>query len=108
MIKRLAVSGITHRMLLGLAILVSSQAAMAQTTTLLCDLKNREADQISQDEPTTIELNDANSTVTVHFSALHDISGNGTPPMEFPAETTPPLPAQFGSNTITFTYKNQF
>jgi hypothetical protein len=97
MTKHLAVSGIAHRMLLGMAILVmASQAAMAKTTTLIC---NADAANLwKADEPTTIELNEAQSSVAVHFSAVTSI----VDPIRMPAHASGPRPATFAADTISF------
>jgi hypothetical protein len=66
MTKRLAVSGIAQ-CILGVAILVvASPAAKAQTTTLICNL-DHQPDVFKEDEPTTIDLNEAQNTVAVHL-----------------------------------------
>ena len=84
-------------MLLGLAILaMASQAATAQTTTLICRMDA--SMPFIEDEPTTIELNEAKGTVAAHFSA-RTLSING---MRFEAHSSDPLPAAFAADTISF------
>jgi len=82
---------------LGLAILaVAGHAAMAQTTTLIC---NADASMpFTEDEPTTIELNEAKNSVAVHFSAT-TLSVNGG---RIPAYSSGSLPATFAADTISF------
>jgi hypothetical protein len=92
MAKHIAIFELLHRMLLGLAILaLASQAAMAQTTTLICD-RNIAMDM----GPTTIEMNAGQSTVTLHFPAM-----NGG---EIPVRTAGPLPAKFSNDEIDFVW----
>lgn len=75
--------------------LVSSTAAMADTSTLVCHLTPF---VIVEDEPTTIDLNEAQSSVVVHFGALHQTF----PQTASPAMTVGPLAAVFGVDTISF------
>ena len=74
----------------------SSEAARAEATTLVCNL---EPFEIKEDEPTTIELNEAQSSVIVHFSATH---WSEPGPGHGPAKSLGPLPAKFDTDTITF------
>jgi hypothetical protein len=86
------------RCFLGMTILVvASQAATAQTTTtLVC---NADAANVwMDDEPSTIELNEAQSTVAVHLSAMVDIINH----FRNPAHASGPLPATFTADTISF------
>ena len=79
-----------RRAILGAAILVmASQTALADTTTLICDTG------LPLDMgPTTIELNAAQSKVTLHLPALKNSS--------IPARTSGPLLARFGRDEINF------
>ena len=79
-----------RRALLGAAILImASQTAFADTTTLICDTG------LPLDMgPTTIDLNAAQSTVTLHFPALKNSS--------IPARTSGPLRATFSRDEIDF------
>jgi hypothetical protein len=90
MTKHRAASGIVRRIFLGMAILViASPAAMADPTTLICDTG------LPLDMgPTIVDLNEAQSTVTLHLPALK----NST----IPARVMGPFHAAFGSETITF------
>src|SRR5690349_10948805 len=83
--------------LMGLAILVAaSQAAMAQTTTLVC--QRAAPSPYVDDGTTTVDLNEAQNSVTLHFSAYHLIQ----PATSLPARLVGPEPAVFGADTITF------
>ena len=81
---------VAQRALLGAAILVmASQTAIADTTTLICDTG------LPLDMgPTTIELNAAQSTITLHLPALKNSS--------IPARTRGPLRATFSRDEIDF------
>ena len=79
------------------ALLATSQMAFADTTSLICHLNV--GGSVVEDEPTTVELNEAQNTVVVHFGANHYIVGNGDVEA---AESVGPLPATFGSDQITF------
>jgi hypothetical protein len=86
--------------LIALAMLAAgSKIALADTTNLVCyvDVHN-----VEQDDPTNIELNEAQSTVTVHFGKAH----YKNPYLEYKAYTIGPLPAKFETNTITFSHQN--
>ncbi len=72
-------------------------AGMADTTTLVCNLSNRVG--TAEDEPTTIELNEAQSSVVVHFGQNHYTVPNYQTER---AVSVGPVPAVFGANTISF------
>ena len=92
-----AVSGIARQVFLGLAVLtMASTAATAQTTTLICNLIAPNV--FTEDEPTTIELNEAQSSVAVHFSES-TLSLNGG---RYPEFSIGPLQATFAADTISF------
>jgi hypothetical protein len=92
MAKRLAVSGIAARMLLGLAILVmAGQAAMAQTVTLACSSRNN-----GSLGPDLFVLNEAQNSVTIAFAAVQHNDGSVGP-----ARSSGPLPATFAPAAIT-------
>jgi len=85
--------------LMALALLASSsQAARAEATTLICNLDS--SNPWKEAEPTTIELNEAQSTVVVHFAAMHGDPRYGGGSRI--AVSYGPLPAKFGTDTITF------
>jgi hypothetical protein len=89
--------GVARRALLGMAILATaSQTALADPTTLICHM---DGTGIIENEPTTIELNAAQSSVVVHFAANHYNVGPGE---EHAAWSLGPLPATFGADTISF------
>ncbi len=70
-------------------LLTVSTSALADTTTLICNTG------LPLDMgPTTVDLNEAQSTVTVHLPAT--TAG-------IPARTVGPRPATFGPEMITFT-----
>lgn len=71
---------------------------MADPTTLICDWNG--GDAIVQDEPTIIELNQARSEVSVHFSG-YSVPVLGHQVRALSAER---LPALFGNDMITFRY----
>ena len=80
------------------ALLMVTQPAMAQTTTLICNLDPAQA--FTEAEPSTIELNEAKSSIAVHYSAetvLGSLSGG-----RIPAYSTGPLAATFSADTISF------
>jgi hypothetical protein len=84
-----------RRTLWGMVILVTaSQTALAASTTLVCSTGNpREA------SPTTIDLNEAQSSVTIHFGSTQC---PGCTPDPIPGRTAGPLTAKFAKNAITF------
>ena len=66
---------------------------IASPVTLICNTGNsREASQ------TTIDLNESDGLVTIHFGATH--TGGFPDPM--PGRSTGPLSANFNQTTITF------
>jgi hypothetical protein len=69
-----------------------SQPALADTKTLIC-----ETGLPLDMGPTTIDLNEAQHTVTLHLPALRNSS--------IPARTAGPLPATFSPDTINFVWK---
>jgi hypothetical protein len=90
-----------------LAILAACEPALAGPTMLVCHLDAPTA-LAFEDGATTIELNEAQSSVVVHFAAAHltnsdgvtgAADGRGSPN---PAASVGPLTAKFGSDTITF------
>ena len=68
-----------------------AQPALAVTKTLVCD-RGLPLDM----GPTTIDLNEAQHTVTLHLPALRNSS--------IPARTAGPLTATFSPDTIDFTW----
>ncbi len=79
-------------------LLASSQVAVADTTKLICSLGNSPN---AEDGPTTIELNEAQGSVVIHFAGYHvrpesGLQGGGPP------RTIGPLSATFSDDTITF------
>jgi hypothetical protein len=102
MVKHFALTGITQ-CVLGMAILaMASEAAMAQTTTLICNLDPSLG--FAEDEPTTIELNEAQNSVVVHFSQQHNPR---TGERLGGSHSIGPLPASFGTDVISFTDPTQ-
>jgi len=92
-----------RRALLGMAILVAaSQPALADTKTLICPMDSN-LSRI-EDEPATIELNEAASTVIVHFGAWHLKPNVGIG--QTPAFSIGPLQAVFGTEVISFSYND--
>jgi hypothetical protein len=87
-------AGAARRLLLGIAaLLVTSTAALADPTTLICDTH-----ESNQAGPFTVDLNEAQSTVSFHSSGLAPSGGYpGTSGV-----TRGPFPASFNPNTITF------
>lgn len=80
----------------------ASQPANADTTILVCALDTSHEDPrlVSVEEGnTTIELNEADSIVTVHFAANHP--GPNSSGGSVPAGTVGPMHATFGPDTIT-------
>jgi hypothetical protein len=88
------------RMLFGMIILViASQATMAQTTTLVCRWDTSQS-FLAEDQPSTVELNEAQHSVVIHLSAetmAGTLSGG-----RIPAHSVGPLPATFTADTISF------
>jgi hypothetical protein len=94
-------------LLMAAPLVAKSQLALAADSTLICNL-SAPREVVIEEQPTTIELNDTQSTVVVHFSAAHMVDpegatggadGRGSPN---PAATIGPLQANFGANSITF------
>lgn len=82
--------------LIGTAVLsMASTPTLADTTTLIC---NRDApnDPWKEIEPTTVQLNEAQSYVTVHWGAKTSSFDSA------PAFSIGPLRATFTSDTISF------
>jgi hypothetical protein len=90
-----AFPGIALRALLGMAVLVAAcQTALADPTSLICDTTEPQ-----YAGPATVDLNEAKSTVTIHFPG-----SKPAPPLPGPpAYTVGPSPATFSPTTITFT-----
>jgi hypothetical protein len=87
--------GVMRRALLGLTVLLAaSTAALADTTKLVCHLGEQ---LYKEDGPTIIELNEAQSSVVVHFGG----SQMANPPGVLPPRTIGPVPAVFGTDAIT-------
>ena len=85
--------------ILGLTALpMISAAASADPITLICRF-GRIGDSIVEDEPTTIDLNEAQASVVVHFGLNHYTFPQFI--QEKPISTGP-LAAVFGAETITF------
>ncbi len=98
MVRHLAFSGTMLLILFGMAaLLATSTAAIADPTTLICiaDAANVWKD----DEPSTIELNEAQSSIAVHFAAQTGILG---PQYRVSAHASGPIRATFGADTISF------
>jgi hypothetical protein len=88
--------------LVALAMLVAtSKIALADTTTLICHMNDPMGFYV-EFGPSTIELNKAQSTVTVHFSATRFSSSGNPNPAFTPANLLGPLQATFSADTITF------
>jgi hypothetical protein len=89
--------GAARRALLGSALFLTASApALAGSTTLICNMDA--ANSWKQDEPTIVELNEAQGTVVVHFSPL-TLPLNGS---HSPASSIGPLPGTFSADTISF------
>lgn len=82
-------------LLAALVVLGSSQAALAATTTLICDVPH--SDRVITDGVPTIDLNEAEGTVTIHYAAWRSVNGGS----QFPEKTIGPIPAEFGLDIIT-------
>lgn len=86
---------ILRLVLLAALVVGSSQVAIAETTTLICDVPH--SDRVITDGVPTIDLNEAQGTITIHYAAWRSVNG-GSP---FPATTLGPIPAEFGPDIIT-------
>jgi hypothetical protein len=75
---------------------IGATAATADPTTLICDLHD---DLWVENQPTTIELNEAQATVTVHSGGVHARGGGFAP-----AHTYDPVPATFSGHEISFRF----
>jgi len=75
---------------------VTCQSALADTTTLICS--NGESSEATS---TTIELNEVESVVTIHFGDVHNPGGRPDP---LPGGKAGPLAAKFDTNTIVFSW----
>ena len=85
--------------LLGMVLLTAGAGtASADTTTLICDLHN---DLWIQNQPTTIDLNEAQGTVTIHTGGVHAEGGGFEGPVTFD-----PIAATFSDREITFRWGN--
>jgi hypothetical protein len=82
---------------LTIALLMATMAAQAETTTLICRL-NTFPGGPTEDQPTTVELNGAQNTVVVHFSAMHHTD----PDFSSQPSTTGPLQANFSADSVSF------
>ncbi|MGH7024439.1 MAG: hypothetical protein ACREEB_12745 [Caulobacteraceae bacterium] len=93
-------NGVAARVIAGLVVLsaAAGTAAPADPTTLICKL-NFPGGAVVEDEPTTIDLNEAADTVVVHFGPMHTEAGGYHALRAF---TLGPLSATFGAQTITF------
>jgi hypothetical protein len=88
--------GIVAQVLSGLAIFATtSPPALADTTTLICHM---DMQFIIEEDTTTIELNQAASTVVVHWAGYHSTDNVTTGS----ARTGGPYQAVYGKDTITF------
>ena len=98
----LKLNGGTCVTLVVLAMLAASpKIALADTTSLVCHMAMDNPNYV-EDDSTTIELNEAQSTVTVHFGKAHYSNPYG----EYKAYTIGQLSAKFDTNTISFSAKN--
>jgi hypothetical protein len=93
-----------------IALTMNSQAAWAGTTTVLCD---RNHPNEVQNEPTVIELNEAQSTVTLHIGGFHLADSNGVTGGDdghggIAPFTIGPVRATFDANTISFPGEGPF
>ena len=77
--------------------LLSLQPAAAGTTTLICRLT--QPTQVTEQQPTTIDLDDVQNTVMIHYGPTYTDEGG---PHSMPASDLGPLPATFTANAITF------
>ena len=93
--------------LLGFSILLSmgafiTQPASAEPVNLLCSMNHNPAERETQ--PTTIQLDEAAHTVTVHFGAYDMTTGPGGSVSGSGGDyTVGPLPGEFTSDSIKFT-----
>ena len=72
-----------------------SSAALADTTTLVCDVPP--SDRVIFYGVPTIDLNEVQGTVTIHYPSWRSSRGGST----FEEKTLGPIPANFGAETIT-------
>jgi hypothetical protein len=86
-----AITGLLGGMLLP----IGNAAALAGPTTLVCHMGEQ---LYKEDGPTIIELNEAQSSVVVHFSGSQMAYPKGV----VPPRTIGPLSAVFGTDEITF------
>ena len=75
-------------------LMASSQVALADTKTLVCTGWSP-----AEASPTTLDLDEAKSLVTIHIGSMHNPGGSPDPS---PGPTQGPYTAQFDQNTITF------
>jgi len=76
---------------------VAATATRAEATTLICHL-NTNLSPFVEDQPTTVELNETQSTVIVHIGAGH----HSDPYWSSPSSTIGPMQATFTADTISF------
>ena len=90
-------TAVAQKALLGIAVLAATpQIASADPTTLICKLGAENS--WKEDEPTTVDLNEAQSSVVVHWGAKTlPINGAHTP-----ALSSAPVRGDFSANTISF------
>jgi hypothetical protein len=77
---------------------IGATAANADPTTLICDLHD---DLWIESQPTTLDVNEAQGTVTVHTGGVHAPGGGFAP-----AHTYDPVPATFTDQEITFRFED--
>jgi len=79
----------------------TSKIALADTTTLICHMNDNP--YWYEEGPSSIELNEAQSTVVVHYAAYHGKRSGYTGPS---ADTRGPFHATFSADTITWQESN--
>jgi hypothetical protein len=88
--------------LIALAMLAAgSKIALADTTNLICHMNDNKF--WVEEGPTTIELNEAQSSVVINYAPYHGKTPRYTGPS---AVTKGPFQATFGAHTITWQEKN--
>jgi len=81
-------------------LLTANTAAMADPVTLICNMVDTGRGTYQEDEPTTVELNEQQNSVTVHFGREHLAVGASNHVLT--AWTQGPVIATFTDNAISF------
>ena len=91
---------------LTIALLMAATAARADTATVVCHV---DSGQVVEETPTTVDLNESQNSVTMHFGQTHwdpRTGMSGSTPSS--GEDWGPITARFDANTITWGDKSVY